>query len=259
MKYSVNWNHFWRERHSKPSRQCYFKGKKNCDPKVANRHYKEEATLSTSWLRQHDETHLRYCILASNVTWDTTSGRKLWHLHRPRNKKETLRCMKKGKPRGAKIGVDLFKMKGRNYLVTVDYYWNCLKVDYLSTTMTKQVITKLKGHFATYGIPLQMVTDSAPQFLSWEFRKFSTEWVVQHAKTSSPEHHQSNGQMEAAVKITKTMCKALRDGTDQNEALLELTNTPHQDTGVSPAEMMFGKNTRLLLLSTGTKRTPSKK
>ena len=65
--------------------------------------------------------------------------------------------------------------------------------------------------------------------------------------------------MEAAVKITKTMCKALRDGTDQNEALLELTNTPHQDTGVSPAEMMFGKNTRLLLLSTGTKRTPSKK
>ena len=66
--------------------------------------------------------------------------------------------------------------------------------------------------------------------------------------------------MEAAVKITKTMmCKALRDGTDQNEALLELTNTPHQETGVSPAKMMFGKNTLLLLPSTGTKRTPSKK
>ena len=70
--------------------------------------------------------------------------------------------MKKGKPREAKIGVYLFEIKGRNYLVTVDYYSNCLKVDYLSTTMTKQVITKLKGHFATYGIPLQMVTDSAP-------------------------------------------------------------------------------------------------
>ena len=80
--------------------------------------------------------------------------------------RETLRCMKKGKPREAKIGVYLFEIKGRNYLVTVDYYSNCLKVDYLSTTMTKQVITKLKGHFATYGIPLQMVTDSAPQFLS---------------------------------------------------------------------------------------------
>ena len=48
--------------------------------------------------------------------------------------------------------------------------------------------------------------------------------------------------MEAAVKITKTMmCTALRDGTDQYEALLELRDTPRQDTGISPAEMMFGK------------------
>ena len=49
------------------------------------------------------------------------------------------------------------------------------------------------------------------------------------------------------------MCKALRDGTDQYAALLELRNTPRQDTGISPAEMMFGRNTRSLLQSTGTK------
>ena len=62
------------------------------------------------------------------------------------------------------------------------------------------------------------------------------------------------------MKITKTMmCKALRDGTDQYAALLELRNTPRQDTGISPAEMMFGNNTRLLLPSTGTKSIPSKK
>ncbi|CAH3027183.1 unnamed protein product [Porites evermanni] len=66
--------------------------------------------------------------------------------------------------------------------------------------------------------------------------------------------------MEAAVKMTKTMmCKALRDGTDQYEALLELRNTPRQDTGISPAEMMFGKNTRSLLPSTGTKSIPNGK
>ena len=66
--------------------------------------------------------------------------------------------------------------------------------------------------------------------------------------------------MKAAVKITKTiMCNALWDGTDQYEALLELRNTPRQDTGISPAEMMFGKNTRSLLPSTGTKSIPSKK
>ena len=81
-EWSTQWTEtiFWRETHSKPSRRCYFEGRKNCDPKVAKRHYKEEATLSTSGLRQHDETSSRYCILARNVTWDTPSGRKLWDL-----------------------------------------------------------------------------------------------------------------------------------------------------------------------------------
>ena len=44
------------ERYSKPSRRCYFEGRENCDPKVAKRYYKEEATLSTSGLRHYDET-----------------------------------------------------------------------------------------------------------------------------------------------------------------------------------------------------------
>ena len=62
------------------------------------------------------------------------------------------------------------------------------------------------------------------------------------------------------MEITKTMMsKALRDGTDQYEALRELRNMPRQDTGISPAEMMFGKNTRSLLPSTGTKSIPSEK
>ena len=95
-------------------------------------------------------------------------------LHKPRNQKETLRQHEEGETPWSKTGVDLFEIKGRNYLVTVDYYSNFLEVDYLSTTTTKQVITKLKGHFARYGIPLQMVTDSGPQFLSQEFRITAT-------------------------------------------------------------------------------------
>ena len=142
-------------------------------------------------------------------------------LHKPWNQKETLRQHKEGETPWSKIDVDLFEIKGTNYQVTVHYYLSFLEVDYLSTAMTKQVITKLKGHFKRYGIPLQMVTDSGPQFPSREFRNFTTEWAIKHA-TSSPEHHQSNGKAESAVKITNTMmCKALRDGTDQYAALLE--------------------------------------
>ena len=87
-------------------------------------------------------------------------------LHKPRNQKETLKQHKEGETAWYKIGVDLFEIKGRNYLVTVDYYSNFIEVDYLPTSTTKQVITKLKGHFARYGIPVQMVTDSGSQFLS---------------------------------------------------------------------------------------------
>ena len=78
--------------------------------------------------------------------------------------------------------------------------------------------------------------------------------------TSSPEHHKSNGKAEATEKITKIiMRKALLDGTDQYEALLELRNTLRQDTGLSPAKMMFGRNTRSVLPSVGTKRIRSKR
>jgi len=52
------------------------KGERIVIPKSL-RHYKEEATLSTSRLQQHDEMHSRYCILARNVTQDMPSGRKL--------------------------------------------------------------------------------------------------------------------------------------------------------------------------------------
>ena len=87
-----------------------------------------------------------------------------------------------------KIGVHLFEIKGINYLVTVaDYYSNFIDVDYLSTTTTKQVVTKLKGHFARYGMPMQMVTNSVSQFLSKELKNFTRNWVIGHV-TSLPQH-----------------------------------------------------------------------
>ena len=34
------------------------------------------------------------------------------------------------------MGVDLFEIKGTNYLVTVDYYSNFIEINYLSTKTT---------------------------------------------------------------------------------------------------------------------------
>lgn len=86
------------------------------------------------------------------------------------NPKETLKQHEEGEVLTG--GVDLFEIKGTNYLVTVDYYPNFIEIDYLSTKTTNQVITKLKGQFARYGIPVPMITDSGTQFLLRYFRNF---------------------------------------------------------------------------------------
>ena len=58
----------------------------------------------------------------------------------------------------------------------------------------------------------------------------------------------SNGKAEAGVKLAKnTLRKMMPCGGDLQLALLELRNTPRQDAGMSPAKMMFGRQTHSLL------------
>ena len=68
-----------------------------------------------------------------------------------------------------KVGVDLFEMHKKEYLVCVDYYSNFFEVDPMTSTTASAVIKKLKNHFARYGCPDTVVADNGPQFLSKEF------------------------------------------------------------------------------------------
>ncbi|PFX13009.1 putative RNA-directed DNA polymerase from transposon BS [Stylophora pistillata] len=55
---------------------------------------------------------------------------------------------------------------------------------------------------------------------------------------------------EAAVKsMKKLLIKTHKEGSDPLEALLEHRNTPRQDVGLSPAELMFKRKTRSLVPS----------
>lgn len=142
-----------------------------------------------------------------------------------------------------KIGIDLCEGNGNQYLVTVDYFSNFIKVDFLKKMTANEVINKLLAHFARYGTPTEIVSDQGTQFTSSEFQTIK-KWGIRHAM-SSPGHHQSNGKAEAAVKTFKHMIyKCLEAGSNQYEALLELRNTLRQDTGLSPTQMMFGRLTR---------------
>ena len=75
------------------------------------------------------------------------------------------------------------------------------------------------------------------------------DWGINHV-TSSPMHQRANGKAESAVKIMKSLLvKTHKEGGDPYEAMLEQGNTPRQDTGRSPAEMMFNRRTRSFLPS----------
>ncbi|KAL8567032.1 hypothetical protein ACOMHN_027461 [Nucella lapillus] len=163
---------------------------------------------------------------------------------KPQNQKETLKQHAESQEPWTKIGVDLFEVRGHQYLVTVDYFSTFIEVDHLKGTSATDIINKLQAHFARHGTPAEIVSDQGPQFTSTLFKQMAAEWVITHTM-SSPHHHQSNSKAEAAVKTLKHMMyKCMEKGENQYAALLELRNTPRQDTGLSPTQMMYGRFTR---------------
>lgn len=112
------------------------------------------------------------------------------------------------------------------------------------------VITKLKPHFARYGIPDTVMSDNGPQFISDEFRRFGKSWGFEHI-TSSPHHSRSNGKVESSVKAAKRMIrKAKMSGEDQYLALLNIRNTPTQGMDSSPAQRLLGRRTKTIVPTT---------
>ncbi|KAK3738266.1 hypothetical protein RRG08_039676 [Elysia crispata] len=72
-------------------------------------------------------------------------------------------------------------------------------------------------------------------------------WEIDH-KTSSPHHHQSNGEAEAAVKAVKTLIKKCKEANqDRFRALLEFRSTPQQFSNKSTVEILLGRKPRTLL------------
>jgi len=110
----------------------------------------------------------------------------------------------------------------------------------------------LKKIVARFGVLDEVVCDNGSQYsntrnlfsTTHEFKQFAEEWGLRYT-TSSPEHPQSNGAAERAVQTAKGIFKkAAADHKDHFEGLLKYPNTPCEDIGVSPVQLLKSRRTR---------------
>ena len=105
---------------------------------------------------------------------------------------------------------------------------------------------KDRSSFATLGLPEELVTDNGPSFTSEEFAKFQRMNGIKHI-TTAPYHPGSNGLAERTVQTIKRGLKMISQGSWEHRLarfLLTYRTTPHSTTGVSPSELMFGRQLR---------------
>lgn len=131
-------------------------------------------------------------------------------------------------------------------LVVVDAHSKWLDVAIVTSATSSITIEKLRGMFATHGIPDIIVSDNGTAFTSEEFETFMKLNGIRHIKTA-PYHPSTNGLAERAVQTLKENLKKSKAGsleTRISHFLFKYRTTPHTTTGISPAELLMGRQLR---------------
>ena len=113
-----------------------------------------------------------------------------------------------------------------------------------STATALTTIQRLRQLFAQFGIPESIVSDNGTQFTAGEFQEFCRLNGIRHIRVA-PYQPSSNGLAERAVQVFKQGFRKSSMGTPSNRIarfLFQYRITPHTTTGLSPAEMLLGRN-----------------
>ena len=153
------------------------------------------------------------------------------------------------------VGTDFAEVKGKKYLIVVDYLSSYPEVIEVSSTAAKTVIPQFKKIFARHGVPETLRSDNGPPFNGSEFREFAAEWKFRLV-TSSPGYPQSNGKAEVTVKKMKEIIEKEKN----LEKGLLAYRTAALDGGPSPAELLMGRKlkTDIPILGNQLEPAPSK-
>lgn len=152
-----------------------------------------------------------------------------------------------------RVAADLFQLNDSKFLVVVDYYSRYMEIQKLTSTSSASVILHLKAIFSRHGIPSEFVSDNGPQFDSREMKEFAESYAFTHT-TSSPHYPQSNGLAEQSVQTAK---KLIGSSPDPYMALLSYRATPLPWCGLSPAELLMGRQIRTDVLQIKSHFIPS--
>ena len=145
-----------------------------------------------------------------------------------------------------KVGTDIMTLKGKDYLVVVDYHSKYPEIALLEDNTASTVVPHLKSIFARHGIPMELVSDNIP-YSSETFRHFAQDWEIT-LNPSSPCYPRSNGESKRFVQIPKNlMKKAADEARDPYLSLMEYRATPITGTDLSPSQLLFRRRLRTKL------------
>jgi len=137
-------------------------------------------------------------------------------------------------------------VNGRMFLIIIDAHSKWIEAVCTPTATSRAVIEELRILFARFGLPETVVSDNGTCFVSSEFESFLQSNGIKHL-TSAPYHFSSNGLAERAVQIIKKGLKKTSLGSIQARlatTLMSYRLTPQSTTGVSPAELLLGRQPR---------------
>ena len=134
---------------------------------------------------------------------------------------------------------------GDMLFVVIDEYSRYPEVEIVRSTSANTVIPKLDRILSTHGIPTEIKTDNGPPFQSHTFAQ-SAQYMGFHHRKINPAWPKANSESERFIRtLNKTLRAAhLENKNWQQELFHFLRNyraTPHSTTGISTAELLFGR------------------
>ena len=144
------------------------------------------------------------------------------------------------------VCADFFTIDSHNFLAIVDRFSNWLSIFKLDRDTSEEFLKVLRTYVAIFGIPITFTSDGAKVFTSKPVEDFCIRWGIIHRVTTAY-NPRSNKRAEVAVKSAKRL---IRDNLSQTgsldtdslaRAILQHRNSPCPITGLSPAQIVFGR------------------